>query len=472
MYVCDEKKAVVVAVKLRHDALPWTLRSPIASRLASRSRFLESSKVHDTRYVQTPSILTTSNVMGAINVAEWQKLPVSLSELCINTTLRCGQSFRWRKNDAGVWSMALHGRLLSLHQDPEYLYYRSIPPAKLQTPLTPPLLHSSPSESDSQEDDTLDLIKHYFNLTPNLTALYQQWSASDANFAKKAPIFTGVRILKQDAWEALVGFICSSNNNIARISQMIHKLCVNYGTLLGDLDGEAYHDFPGPQALAEDGVEAKLRSLGFGYRAKYLYRTACTVVSKPEGWLDSLRNPESPVLGAKATSGDAWAAEGREGYRRAHEELLALQGVGPKVADCVCLMGLGWGEAVPVDTHVWQIAQRDYKFGKGKHASLTKQTYDAVGSKFRSLWGQEAGWAHSVLFTADLRAFGERLVAKVGKKEEEVEVKVEDGGEVLQDVTKVEKVVQKRVKPEAEDDERRVVELEEKVVKTKRRRKA
>lgn len=58
---------------------------------------------------------------------------------------------------------------------------------------------------------------------------------------------------------------------------------------------------------------------------------------------------------------------------------------------------------------VWQIAQRDYKFGKGKHRSLTKATYDAVGDHFRSLWGKEAGWAHSVLFTADLRAFSERL---------------------------------------------------------------
>lgn len=72
-----------------------------------------------------------------------------------------------------------------------------------------------------------------------------------------------------------------------------------------------------------------------------------------EGWLDGLRNPESPGFGGDL----APAAEsemppgGREGYREAQEKLLGLQGVGPKVADCVCLMGLGWGEAVPVDTH-------------------------------------------------------------------------------------------------------------------------
>lgn len=69
---------------------------------------------------------------------------------------------------------------------------------------------------------------------------------------------------------------------------------------------------------------------------------------------------------------------------------------------------------------VWQIAVRDYKFGKGKHSSLTKATYDAVGNRFRSLWGKEAGWAHSVLFTADLREFSGRLLAKT----EVVELKV------------------------------------------------
>ncbi|KAJ9648621.1 8-oxoguanine glycosylase ogg1 [Coniosporium tulheliwenetii] len=164
---------------------------------------------------------------------------------------------------------------------------------------------------------------------------------------------------------------------------------------------------------------------------------------------------------------------GREGYRKAHEELLALQGVGPKVADCVCLMGLGWGEAVPVDTHVWQIAQRDYKFGKGKHSSLTKATYDAVANRFRSLWGKEAGWAHSVLFTADLKAFAERLVARVEEQVETQAVKVESDGTVaVQTLIKEEAVATKRIKRELEEKENPVLEVQEKVVRrTKRNRK-
>jgi len=355
--------------------------------------------------------------------------------------------------------MALHGRIVALHQDPENLYYRSFFPKG--------------KEPGKDEDDTLPLLKHYLNLTPNLTQLYAEWSAADANFKKKAPKFTGVRILKQDAWEALVGFICSSNNNIIRISQMIDKLCKNYGPLLGTMDDLPYHDFPTPADLATSGVEQKLRELGFGYRAKYIYKTACMIAEKEEGWLDGLRNPESPILGVKPESGGDFVPEGREGYRSAHEELLALQGVGPKVADCVCLMGLGWGEAVPVDTHVWQIAQRDYKFGRGKHSSLTKATYDAVGNKFRSLWGKEAGWAHSVLFTADLKAFSERLVAKTETKEEaDVVVKAEvDGQAEIETVETDTKVLVKQVKREAEDEEKTLTEIQENVVKKNKRRK-
>ena len=64
-------------------------------------------------------------------------------------------------------------------------------------------------------------MRQYFNLKPNLTQLYEQWSIADANFRARAPEFTGIRVLRQDAWEALIGFICSSNNNIGRISQMV-----------------------------------------------------------------------------------------------------------------------------------------------------------------------------------------------------------------------------------------------------------
>ena len=91
-------------------------------------------------------------------------------------------------------------------------------------PLTP-----SPRSTGKafEEDDTEALVQNYLNLGPNLTDLYEQWSTADTNFKKKAPKFTGVRILKQDAWEALIGFICSSNNNIIRISQMVCLPTIN-----------------------------------------------------------------------------------------------------------------------------------------------------------------------------------------------------------------------------------------------------
>jgi hypothetical protein len=41
--------------------------------------------------------------MANLRISEWRKLPVSLAELCIDTTLRCGQSFRWKKLGDNEW---------------------------------------------------------------------------------------------------------------------------------------------------------------------------------------------------------------------------------------------------------------------------------------------------------------------------------------------------------------------------------
>lgn len=364
----------------------------------------------------------------------------------------------------------MHGRILSLRQDTEALHYRAIFPSKPTLP-TPPT-SATPSVT-ADDDDTLAFLNHYFNLTPNLGQLYEQWAASDANFKRRAPKFAGIRILRQDAWEALIGFICSSNNNISRISGMVHNLCLHYGPLIGHIDDIPYHDFPTPQSLCKPDVEEHLRNLGFGYRAKYIAKTARIVAEEKGGlaWLEALSNPEYPQFGIEPRPTGELLEGGREGYRKAHEELLVLQGVGPKVADCVCLFGLGWLESVPVDTHVWQIAQRDYKFGKGKHSSLTAATYVAIGNLFRELWGKEAGWAHSVLFTADLKAFSERTVAKTEIKEEEVKIKKEEGDEIVTEVVvKQETTKRKRIKKEPNENERQVIEVKEVTRRSKRQR--
>jgi len=38
---------------------------------------------------------------------------------------------------------------------------------------------------------------------------------------------------------------------------------------------------------------------------------------------------------------------------------------------------------------------------------MSPKLYDAISEKFYSVWGDYAGWAHSVLFTADLKAFSD-----------------------------------------------------------------
>ncbi|OLL25259.1 N-glycosylase/DNA lyase [Neolecta irregularis DAH-3] len=315
----------------------------------------------------------------------WKTLVVPRSELCLDTTLKCGQSFRWKKTADNEWTTTLKGRIVSLRQNVDSIQYQSIFP---KAPV---------------EDDTHIILHDYFQLKIKLRELYQYWSTRDPNFQNKSLKFAGVRILRQDCWENVVSFICSSNNNIPRISLMIDRLCSKYGTYLGTASDFQFYSFPDVSSLIGSSVENELRTMGFGYRAKYISKTAQLIAQKPPGWLESLRHSD---------------------YKEAKESLLELSGVGPKVADCVCLMSMDKPGSIPVDTHVWQIAQRDYQF-RVKAKTMSAATYDAVGDFFRDLWGEYAGWAHSVLFTADLKGFKERLI---DIKTEKVKViKMEDG---------------------------------------------
>ena len=227
-----------------------------------------------------------------------------------------------------------------------------------------------------------------------MAALLAQWAAADARMAAVCAAVPGVRILRQDPFECLVSFVCSSNNNISRSGQMLDALRAAHGARLGELPpelslGRPFHAFPSAAALA-GAPEAGLRALGVGYRAPFIRGTAAGVVALGgEGALAALR--AAPRLAAQAA-------------------LLAFPGVGLKVADCVALFSLDQADALPVDTHVWAIACRDLDASLRDARSITPGVYNRVGDLFRARYpGGHAGWAHSVLFTAELPAFSARL---------------------------------------------------------------
>jgi N-glycosylase/DNA lyase len=82
-----------------------------------------------------------------------------------------------------------------------------------------------------------------------------------------------------------------------------------------------------------------------------------------------------------------------------------------------------------------------------------------VANKFRALWGEEAGWAQSVLFTANLRSFSERLVEK--SESVKVEVKQEKDETVLTEIKTETKTTVKRAKRGAGGLEHQVIKVEE-----------
>lgn len=111
-----------------------------------------------------------------------------------------------------------------------------------------------------------EVIRSYFRLELVLEELYKEWSAKDSNFSSVAPSFPGIRMLDQPPVENVFSFICSSNNNIVRISQLVEKLCMHFGEVACDVDGTTWHSFPSIEQLCGQDVDGRLRELGFGYR--------------------------------------------------------------------------------------------------------------------------------------------------------------------------------------------------------------
>lgn len=314
---------------------------------------------------------------------KWDTIDISPDELNLSFVLRCGQSFRWQFNN-NIWSCSFNNKIILLKQDKF---------DKINNKLN---FYSLPSKQHNKYEIS-KFIYDYFNLNINLNNLYKDWLILDKNLKLKIKNlkFNGIRILRQDPWENLICFICSSNNNIKRISKMCNNLCLNYGKFISKFQNLNYYSFPDYNELLNNSsdtnnqLELELRSLGFGYRANYIYET-CLFFKNDSNNLINLYNLRE-------------IKDFNEKSIKINKFLLNLKGVGPKIADCVALMSLDCHDIVPIDTHVFQIAKKNYKFNK--YNSITNKNYIILKNFFKDLWGDYAGWAHTILFTAELNDF-------------------------------------------------------------------
>ncbi len=217
----------------------------------------------------------------------------------IKQTLDCGQAFRWKDNGDESYSGIAYGKFLHLaqHGNTVTFYNTSV-------------------------DEFNTLWCKYFDLDRDYRSIINSLNKNEM-LKTAAHYGSGIRILRQEPWEALCSFIISQNNNIPRIKGIVERLCENFGE---KIDGG--YTFPSAEKTAELSL-ADLSVLRSGFRAKYILDAAKKVA---DGELNLEKISNMPII-------------------QAREQLQKIYGVGAKVADCTMLYGMGKLEAFPKD--VW-----------------------------------------------------------------------------------------------------------------------
>ena len=266
---------------------------------------------------------------------------VPAPDFSLQATLASGQSFRWHSHDQ--WFYGVVGTVaLKVRQEGDRLQGIASDPA-----FTP------------------ERLARYFALDLNLGDILSSIDV-DIPIHQAITRYRGLRVLRQESWETLASFILASFNNIVRIEGMIERLCQAYGEPVS-LNGFRSFAFPAAERIAS-ASERRLRGLGLGYRAPYLRQTARLVA---EGRLrfDHLR---------------------RVDYAEAKRALLACDGVGDKVADCVALFGFEKYVAFPID--VWIERAMRYYF---RHRRMTRARLHAYAQHH---FGPYCGYAQQYLY--------------------------------------------------------------------------
>ncbi len=200
-------------------------------------------------------------------------------------------------------------------------------------------------------------VRRLFRLQDDVSAIYADLAEDDAVLAEAVRRFAGLRLTESDPWESTVCFLVSQNNNIPRIKQIVRGLHVRPDGL-----NPASGGIMRPEKL----VHADVSALKMGYREAFLKQTARLV----------------------AENGFSFERLRRRGLDEARDALMELPGVGPKVADCILLYGLGRTEAFPQDVWVKKAVATWY--------GVTKE--NNVKEFAAEKWGNNAGYAQQLLF--------------------------------------------------------------------------
>lgn len=224
----------------------------------------------------------------------------NIRDLSLKETLDCGQCFRWKETPDGGFHGVVRGMAATVRMNGDTL-----------------VIDGAKEEQRAMWADYFDLALDYASVKARLSEIHPVM----ADAARYAP---GIRILRQEPFEALISFIISQNNNIKRIAGIVDRLCMNFGESIGGGD----YAFPTAQRLAALSPD-DLMPIRAGFRHRYIIDAAQKVADGTVD-LESLR--ELP-------------------YDEARKTLMTITGVGVKVADCVMLYGLHRLDGFPLD--VW-----------------------------------------------------------------------------------------------------------------------
>jgi len=251
----------------------------------------------------------------------------------VTKTFDCGQCFRFdpvsdTKHETEFSGVA-YGRRISFAEERGKLYIYG-----------------------AREDDFNNIWCRYLGLDTDYDEINRDiLSRSDSPALRDAVEYgQGIRILRQEPWEAICSFIISQNNNIPRIKKIIAAMSEKYGESLGG----GNYAFPTAKALNTAG-ESEIFALKTGFRAKYIADAAARVC---DGRLD-----------LDTLDGDT---------DECAKKLCEVKGIGPKVALCSLLFGFGKLDAFPVDVWIRRVMEKYFREGftpaeLGPYAGIAQQ---------------------------------------------------------------------------------------------------